>query len=69
MIGQVIGVLQSVPLRPEAEKELEARYPFYSKANFDNIVGIVRGCVTNPIHGAATDKSGGATKIVSGLAI
>ena len=50
MIAQVIDVLQLVPLRPEAQKELEACYRLHSKADFDNVAGIVRGCVTNPIH-------------------
>ena len=50
VIAQVMDVLQSVRLRPEAQKELEARYRLHSKADFDKVAGIVRGCVTNLIH-------------------
>jgi hypothetical protein len=50
MIAQVIDVSQSVPLRPEAQQELEARYRLHSKADFDRVAGIMRGCVTNPIR-------------------
>ena len=42
-----IDILQLVPLRPEVQKELEARYRVHSKADFDKVAGIVRGCVTN----------------------
>src|SRR6478735_5572713 len=43
----MIDLLQLVPLRPEVQKELEARYRIHSKADFDKVAGIVRGCVTN----------------------
>ena len=43
----MIDVLQLVPLRPEVQKELEARYKLHGKADFDKVCGIVRGCVTN----------------------
>ena len=43
----MIDVLQLVPLRPEVQKELEARYRIHSKADFDKVAGLVRGCVTN----------------------
>jgi lactate dehydrogenase-like 2-hydroxyacid dehydrogenase len=43
----VIDILQLVPLRPEVQKELEARYRIHSKADFDKVAGLVRGCVTN----------------------
>jgi hypothetical protein len=69
MIAQVIDVLQLAPLRPEAQQELEARHRLHSKADFDKVAGIVRGCVANPIHRAATDKSGGVAKAGSGPAI
>jgi len=42
--------LQLAPLRPEAQQKLEALYRLHSKADFDKVAGIVRGCVTNPIH-------------------
>jgi hypothetical protein len=32
MIAQVIDILQLVPLRPEAQKELKARYRLHSEA-------------------------------------
>ncbi len=43
----MIDILQLVPLRPEVQKELEARYRIHSKADFDKVAGLVRGCVTN----------------------
>jgi hydroxypyruvate reductase len=43
----MIDILQLVPLRPEVQKELEARYRLHGKADFDKVAGIVRGCVTN----------------------
>ena len=43
----MIDVLQLVPLRPEVQKELEARYRVHAKSDFDKVSGIVRGCVTN----------------------
>ena len=42
-----IDILQLVPLRPEVQKELEARYNVHGKADFEKVAGIVRGCVTN----------------------
>jgi len=33
----MIDVLQLVPLRPEVQKELEARYRLHGKAEFDKI--------------------------------
>ena len=50
MIVQVIDVLQLVPQRPEAQKELGELYRLYSKVDFDKVAGIARGCVTNPIY-------------------
>jgi len=43
----MIDVLQLVPLRPEVQKELEARYRIHGKGDFDKVAGIVRGVVTN----------------------
>lgn len=43
----MIDILQLVPLRPEVQKELEARYRIHPKSNFDKVASIVRGCVTN----------------------
>lgn len=46
-MSQMIDILQLVPLRPEVQKELEARYRVHGKADFEKVAGIVRGCVTN----------------------
>lgn len=43
----MIDILQLVPLRPEVQKELAAKYKLHGKADFDKVAGIVRGCVTN----------------------
>lgn len=43
----MIDILQLVPLRPEVQKELAARYRLHAKADFDKVAAIVRGCVTN----------------------
>jgi lactate dehydrogenase-like 2-hydroxyacid dehydrogenase len=43
----MIDILQLVPLRPEVQKELEARYRIHPKADFEKVAGIVRACVTN----------------------
>lgn len=43
----MIDILQLVPLRPEVQKDLEARYKLHGKADFDKVCGIIRGCVTN----------------------
>jgi lactate dehydrogenase-like 2-hydroxyacid dehydrogenase len=43
----MIDILQLVPLRPEVQKELAARYRLHGKGDFDRIADIVRGCVTN----------------------
>ena len=43
----MIDILQLVPLRPEVQKELEARYRVHKKEEFEKVAGIVRGCVTN----------------------
>ena len=51
----MIDVLQLVPLRPEVQKELEARYRLHGKADFDKVAGIVRGCVTNGHSGPPPD--------------
>lgn len=46
-MAEMIDILQLVPLRPEVQKELAARYRLHGKADFDKVAGIVRGCVTN----------------------
>ena len=43
----MIDILQLVPLRPEVQKELAARYRLHGKDDFDKVAGLVRGCVTN----------------------
>ena len=43
----MIDILQLVPLRPEVQTELAARYRLHGKADFDKVASIVRGCVTN----------------------
>src|SRR5258708_25068855 len=43
----MIDVLQLVPLRPEVQKDLEARYRLHGRQDFGKVAGIVRGCVTN----------------------
>jgi phosphoglycerate dehydrogenase-like enzyme len=52
MITQVIDVSQLVPLLPEVQKELEARY---SKADFDKVASVVRDCVTKGHSGPPPD--------------
>ncbi len=51
----MIDILQLVPLRPEVQKELEARYRVHGKADFEKVAGIVRGCVTNGHSGPPTE--------------
>jgi hydroxypyruvate reductase len=43
----MIDILQLVPLRPEVQTELAARYRLHGKGDFDKVADIVRGCVTN----------------------
>jgi len=43
----MIDILQLVPLRPEVQKELAAKYKLHGREDFDTVAGIVRGCVTN----------------------
>jgi len=43
----MIDILQLVPLRPEVQAELAARYRLHGRDRFDEVCGIVRGCVTN----------------------
>jgi len=43
----MIDVLQLVPLRPEVQNELEARYRIHSKSDLDKVAAVVRACVTN----------------------
>jgi lactate dehydrogenase-like 2-hydroxyacid dehydrogenase len=42
-----IDILQFVPLRPEVQRELEARYRVHRKDKLDEVASIVRGVVTN----------------------
>ena len=51
----MIDVLQLVPLRPEVQKELEARYRVHAKDQFDKVAGIVRAAVTNGHSGPAPE--------------
>jgi lactate dehydrogenase-like 2-hydroxyacid dehydrogenase len=51
----MIDVLQLVPLRPEVQKELAARYRLHGKADFDKVADVVRGCVTNGHSGPPPD--------------
>src|SRR6185295_15129728 len=53
----MIDLLQLIPLRPEVQKELAARYRLHSKADFDKVAGIVRGCVTNGHTGPPPGRS------------
>ncbi len=43
----MIDLLQLVPLRPEIQKELEARYRVHGKDQLDRVANVIRGCVTN----------------------
>src|SRR5882757_1821637 len=43
----MIDILQLIPLRPEVQKDLEAKYRIHGKADFDKVAAIVRGCVTS----------------------
>ncbi|HVW74383.1 MAG TPA: 2-hydroxyacid dehydrogenase [Rhizomicrobium sp.] len=51
----MIDILQLVPLRPEVQAELAARYRLHGKADFDKVADIVRGCVTNGHSGPAPE--------------
>jgi hydroxypyruvate reductase len=44
---RMVDVLQLVPLRPEVQKELAARYRLHGKDEFDRVAGLIRACVTN----------------------
>jgi hydroxypyruvate reductase len=48
----MIDLLQLVTLHPEVQKQLAARYRLHGKEDFENIAGIVRGCVTNGHSGS-----------------
>jgi lactate dehydrogenase-like 2-hydroxyacid dehydrogenase len=43
----MIDVIQFVKLRPEVQKELEARYKVHPKEDLEKVAGIVRAAVTN----------------------
>jgi hydroxypyruvate reductase len=51
----MIDVLQLVPLRPEVQKDLEARYRLHGRDDFEKVAGIVRAVVTNGHSGPPTD--------------
>lgn len=42
-----IDILQFIPLRPEVQRELEARYRVHQKDRLDEVAHLVRGVVTN----------------------
>ena len=43
----MINVLQLVALRPEVQRELEARYKVHPRSELDKVAGLVRAVVTN----------------------
>jgi lactate dehydrogenase-like 2-hydroxyacid dehydrogenase len=51
----MIDVIQFVKLRPEVQKELEARYKVHPKEDLEKVAGIVRAAVTNGHSGPAPD--------------
>ena len=51
----MIDVIQFVKLRPEVQKELEARYRVHPKDKLDEVAGIVRAAVTNGHSGPPPD--------------
>jgi len=51
----MIDVIQFVKLRPEVQKELEARYKVHPKEDLDKVAGIVRAAVTNGHSGPAPE--------------
>jgi hydroxypyruvate reductase len=51
----MIDVIQFVKLRPEVQKELEARYRIHGKDKLDEVAGIVRAAVTNGHSGPPPD--------------
>jgi hydroxypyruvate reductase len=51
----MIDVLQLVKLRPEVQKELEARYRVHGREDLDKIAGVVRAVVTNGHSGPAPE--------------
>jgi lactate dehydrogenase-like 2-hydroxyacid dehydrogenase len=51
----MIDVIQFVKLRPEVQKELEARYQVHPKEDLEKVAGIVRAAVTNGHSGPPPD--------------
>ncbi|HEY0265565.1 MAG TPA: NAD(P)-dependent oxidoreductase, partial [Rhizomicrobium sp.] len=51
----MIDVLLLVPLRPEVQAELEARYRVHPKEDFEKVAGIVRAAVTNGHSGPSPE--------------
>jgi len=51
----MIDIIQFVKLRPEVQKELEARYKVHPKTDLEKVAGIVRAAVTNGHSGPPPD--------------
>ena len=51
----MIDVIQFVKLRPEVQKELEARYKVHPKEDLEKVAGIVRAAVTNGHSGPSPE--------------
>ena len=59
----MIDVLQLVKLRPEVQKELEARYRLHGREDLDKVAGVVRACVTNGHSGPPPEVIDRLTKL------
>jgi lactate dehydrogenase-like 2-hydroxyacid dehydrogenase len=59
----MIDLLQLVPLRPEIQKELEARYRLHGMDQLVSVAHIVRGCITNGHSGPSPDIIDQLTKL------
>jgi lactate dehydrogenase-like 2-hydroxyacid dehydrogenase len=59
----MIDILQFVPLRPEVQRELEARYRVHRKDRLDEVAAIVRGVVTNGHSGPPPEIIDRLTKL------
>lgn len=51
----MIDLLQLVPLRPEVQSELAARYRLHAIKDLDQVADRIRGCVTNGHSGPAPE--------------
>jgi hydroxypyruvate reductase len=58
-----VDILQLVPLRPEVQRELEARYRVHQKDKLDDVASIVRGVVTNGHSGPPPEVIDRLTKL------